>query len=219
MKCFAYIRVSGKIQVERDGPERQRDSITSFASKNDYQIEAEYFDKGVSGSREGFDRPAFTEMFTAIRANGVRTVLVERSDRIARDLMVGEVIYQEFRKLGVRVIETEGGTELTVEDNEPTKVLIRQILGAVAQFEKAIIVQKLNAGRLRKRLAGGRAEGPPPFGHTPEEKLIVNRIHELKSTGLSPRLIADKLNADKTATRNGGLWHRTSVKRVLGRVT
>lgn len=219
MNCFSYIRVSGKAQVDKDGPDRQRASIAAFASKNDYQITEEFFDGGVSGSVEGVDREALNSLFTAIRANGVRTVLVERSDRLARDLMVGELIYAEFRKLGVRVIETEGGTELTVEDNEPTKVLIRQILGAVAQFEKAIIVQKLNAGRRRKAKETGQCcGGPGRFGEKPEEKLVIEQIQQMKSRGDSIAAIVRALNEQNAPTRiEGSRWHRTSVIRVLER--
>ena len=217
--AFAYVRVSGKAQVDKDGPDRQRESIQKFAGLNGYQVTEEFFDEGVSGSIEGFDRDALNSLFAAIRANGVRTVLVERSDRIARDLMVGELIYAEFRKLGVRVIETEGGTELTVEDMEPTKVLIRQILGAVAQFEKAIIVQKLNAGRRRKAKETGQCcGGPGRFGEKPEEMLVIQQIREMKSRGESIATIVRKLNEEKAPTRiAGSRWHRTSVVRVLER--
>ncbi len=60
-----------------------------------------------------------------------------RADRLARDLMVGEVILGEFHALGVSVVAAESGTDLTVGDDDPTRVLIRQVLGAVSQFEKA----------------------------------------------------------------------------------
>jgi DNA invertase Pin-like site-specific DNA recombinase len=99
-----------------------------------------------------------------IRANGIRLVLVERADRLARDLMVGEIILGEFRALGVSVVAADSGTDLTVGDDDPTRVLIRQVLGAVAQFEKSVIVAKLRAARLRKRRATGRCEARKPYG-------------------------------------------------------
>ena len=57
---------------------------------------------------------------------------MERSDRVARDLLVGEVILDQFRDLGVTVIEAASGNELTAVDADSTKILIRQILGAVS---------------------------------------------------------------------------------------
>lgn len=82
-------------------------------------------------------------------------VIVECADRLARPART-EVILGQFRDLGVRVVAADRGTDLTAGDDDPTRVLIRQVLGAVAQFEKAIIVSKLIAARVRKRRAKGR---------------------------------------------------------------
>lgn len=217
LPSFSYVRVSGKAQVKGDGPDRQRESILAYAAGNGFEIQQEFFDAGVTGTKDAFDRPALTDLFAALRANGTRVILVERSDRMARDLMVGEIIYSECRSLGVRVIETEGGTELTVESGEPTKVLIRQILGAVAQFEKSVIVQKLRAARLRKRHENGHCEGIKPFGDKPGEKQTCDRIRSLKSDGKTISEIVQMANSEGLKTRYGGQWHRTSVNRVLKR--
>ncbi|HEX7408135.1 MAG TPA: recombinase family protein [Candidatus Binatia bacterium] len=104
-----------------------------------------YRDEGVSGTKDLNDREGLSDLLARIRSNGVRVVLIERADRLARDLIVGELILNQFRELGVRVIAADGGTELTVGDDDPTRTLIRQVLGAVAQFEKAVIVSKLES--------------------------------------------------------------------------
>ena len=94
-----------------------------------------------------------------MRSNGVRLVLVERADRLARDLMVGEVLLAEFRKLGVTVIAADSGTDLTAGDDDPTRVLIRQVLGAMAQFEQSGISAQTRFGRpggWRRSGAAGR---------------------------------------------------------------
>jgi hypothetical protein len=72
---------------------------------------------------------------------------------------VSEVLLQQFRDRGVTVFECEGGTELTVADNEPTRLLIRQVLAAVAQFDKSCLVANLRAARNRVRKETGRCEG------------------------------------------------------------
>jgi len=61
------------------------------------------------------------------------------------------------------------GLGLPAGDDDPTRVLIRQVLGAVAQFEKSVIVAKLRAARVRKRRETGRCEGRKPFGTRPGE--------------------------------------------------
>ena len=146
-KAVAYLRVSGKGQVDGDGFPRQREAVERYARAAGLELVGEYRDEGVSGTKELEDREGLSELLTRIRANGVRVVIVERADRLARDLLVSEVILGQFRDLGVRVVAADGGTDLTAGDDDPTRVLIRQVLGAVAQFEKAVIVSKLKAAQ------------------------------------------------------------------------
>src|SRR5262245_46264300 len=110
-KAISYLRVSGKAQIDRDGFTRQHDTIVRYAKGAGYQVVDEFRDEGVSGTKELEAREGLSELFALIRANGVRVVLVERADRLARDLMVSEVILAEFRKLKVKVIAAaDGGT-------------------------------------------------------------------------------------------------------------
>src|SRR5262245_45316678 len=103
-KAFSYLRVSGKGQIDGDGFTRQAETIQRYVSANQIEIVREFRDNGVSGKTDAFDRDGLTELFVALKANGVRVVIVENATRIARDLMVGEIIFGEFRKLGVKVI-------------------------------------------------------------------------------------------------------------------
>jgi len=217
-KAFSYLRVSGLAQVTGDGFDRQRESITQYAAEHKLTLTQEFRDEGVAGKREAFDRPALNQLFGVVRSEGADIVLVERSDRLARDLMVGEIILTEFRKLKVRVIETEGGNDLTVEDGEPTKVLIRQILGAIAQFEKTVLVQKMMAAKIRIRARGERCEGGKPFGSLGGEDAIVRKIKQFSADGQTAKQIAEVLNLSGVAPRTpGARWHETSVRRILRR--
>jgi DNA invertase Pin-like site-specific DNA recombinase len=157
-----------------------------------------------------------------IESNGIKIVLVERADRLARDLMVGEVILGQFRDLGVSVIATDSGVDLTTSDDDPTRTLIRQVLGAVSQFEKSIIVLKLRAARERTKRKTGRCEGRKPYGYYPGEDKTVKRIKELyrKPHGekrMSLRAIARKLNEEGIPTRTGAPWSGVLVKSIVTR--
>lgn len=216
-KAFSYRRVSGKSQIEGDGFTRQDETIRRYAKANRIEIVQEFRDEGVSGTKEAFDRPGLTDLFVAMRANGVRLVLVETASRLARDLMVGEIILEEFRKLGAKVIAADSGVDLTAGNDDPTSVLIRQILGAVAEFEKSILVQKLRAARLRMRRSGQRCEGRKPYGSTPAEQQTISKILELRKTGLAIAKIADSLSENGIKPRSGEKWHPTQVQRILER--
>jgi DNA invertase Pin-like site-specific DNA recombinase len=221
VKAFYYIRVSGKGQIDGDGFPRQRETIQRYAKRHQIELEREFCEKGVSGTKDAFDREALTELFVAIKANDIRLVLVERADRLARDLMISEILLGEFRKIGVKVISAECGTELTVEDNDPTKKLIRQVLGAISEWEKSVVVQKLRSARMRIRKTDGRCEGRKPYGFTESEKTIINKMLEYRSNGRSIADIANQLNMDgikpRTSSRAGKetKWHTTMIQRIL----
>lgn len=218
-KAFAYLRVSGKGQIEGDGFTRQLETISKHAKANKQEIVQTFKDEGVSGTKEALDRPGLTDLFVALKANGVRTVIVENPTRIARDLMVSEIILAEFRNLGVKVMSADGDVDLTLGNDDPTGKLVRQILSAVSEWEKCLIVQKLRASRLRIRRAGGRCEGRKPFGAIPEEAAVIEKMKAWRKERKSYAEIATALNAENIHSRAGGnaKWHATQVQRVLKR--
>jgi DNA invertase Pin-like site-specific DNA recombinase len=215
VKAFGYLRTSGKGQIGNDGFPRQRDAISRYAKANKIEIVQEFSDEAVSGTADAMDRPGLTDLFVALKANGVRTVIAESATRIARDLMISEIILGEFRKIGVRVISADGGIDLTLGNDDPSGKLIRQILGAVAEWEKCALVQKLRASRLRIRRSGVRCEGKKPFGHTPDEQKIIQYILTLRNEKKSFTAIAEQLNGEGVKSRSGGKWHPTQVQRVV----
>ena len=172
-KALAYLRVSGKGQINKDGFPRQREAIRKYAKANSLEIVGEYRDEGVSGTKELEHRQGLAALLDYIESNGVKVILVERADRLARDLMVSEVILGQFRDLGVSVISADSGVDLTTGDDDPTRTLIRQVLGAVSQFEKSVIVLKLRAARERTKRKTGRCEGRKPYGYYPGENNII----------------------------------------------
>ncbi|MDB4778236.1 recombinase family protein [bacterium] len=222
MKAFSYLRVSGKSQVDGHGFPRQRQVIAQYAKANKIVIAAEFMDEGISGTKDIVDRDGLAALFDRIEANGVRCVLVERADRLARDLLISEIINARFRDLGVTVVEAASGTELTADDADPTKVLIRQILGAIAEFDKNVIVKKLRAARDRKRSFSGRCEGQKPFGSTPHETMILDRILKLRrkprnGRRMSFQKIADQLNEQQFYARSGKPWLATTIRNIVAR--
>src|SRR5262245_18827750 len=209
-KAVSYIRVSGKGQADGDGPERQRLAIAKFAKSASLELAEEYSDLGVSGTRELADRPGLARLLDRLESNGIRVVVIERADRLARDLMVQEVILGEFAKVGARIL-TSDGVDLTSGDEDPTRRLIRQVLGAVAEFEKRILVLKLRAARERKRRKGERVEGAKPYGHSQAEAAVVARMRQLrrkpvKADRASYAEIAAQMTAEGHRNRSGREW-------------
>jgi len=96
-----------------------------------------YREEGVSGTSVWESRPALSEMMAAMLANGTRTVPVERLDRCARDLMVQESIIADFKRKGLSIISVN---EPDLCSDDPSRVLMRQMLGAFFQYEKTLVI-------------------------------------------------------------------------------
>jgi len=221
-KALAYLRVSGLGQVEGDGFDRQRERITTWAKANRHVVVEEFRDEGVSGTTELEGRAGLAALLDRIDSNGIRVVVVENATRLARDLMVAEIILSQLRDRGVTVWSADGNVNLT-ENDDPTATLIRQVLGAVAEFDRKVTVLKLRAARDRKsREAGRRIEGQRQFGTIPSEQPTLQRMRELRRKPKGkPRLsfakIAATLNAEGRPTRHGGPWSPEAVRKIIQR--
>lgn len=214
-KCFAYLRVSGKGQIGGDGFTRQLESIGRYAKANDIKIAEVFQDGGIAGTKDLIERPAFTAMLAALHANGVRLILIERLDRLARNLSVQESILAELKKHGFDLISVE---EPDLLKDDPYRVMFRQFQGAISQAEKTNIVLKLRGARQRMKEKTGRCEGRKPYGERTGETDVVKRMRELRATGTGYDRIASILNAEGIPTRTmGKLWHGFAVNQILSR--
>jgi DNA invertase Pin-like site-specific DNA recombinase len=216
VRAVSYLRVSSLGQVDGDGFDRQRDAIADYASRQGIELVGEYRDEGVSGTIEGADRDGFNDLLARIAGNCVRLVLVERADRLARDLLVQETLLRALIRLGVRVVEAASGTDLT-DETDPSRILIRQVLGAVAQHDKACLVAKLRKARQRRRAAEGRCEGRKPYGFRSTEVSGLGMISDLAAQGISARRIAQRLNDERVPSRSGKPWTFATVARIVRR--
>jgi DNA invertase Pin-like site-specific DNA recombinase len=221
-KAFAYLRVSGKGQVEGDGFERQLLAIESYAAKNGMEIVQVFREEGVSGTTDWDDREAFTEMMALLMSNGTRTVLVENLSRLARDLMIQESIISDFKRKGLELVSVAEPDIMAADD--PSRVFIRQVLGAFHQYEKSLLVAKLKGARIRTKAKIGVCEGRKAYGFRANEKPVIERIVKLRREGLPLEAIATSLNTvgiDGTPvpTRAEKQWSAVQVNRVLARAS
>lgn len=217
MRAFPYLRVSGKTQVDGDGPDRQLSKIDQFCEQHRLEMGPTYFDPGVSGTVDSLDRPFLAKLLD--EANPGDCIVVERMDRLARDLIVQELLLAECRKRQIKVYSADGDfSDVASNEGDPTKVLIRQILGAVAQWEKSVLVMKMKAGADKKRRETGRCGGVAPYGELPGEKRqldIMLAIHFQQGASLAS--IAQHMNDQNYKTRSGKQWTKARVHNAISR--
>lgn len=211
-KAFAYLRVSGRGQIEGDGFTRQLAAIKKYCVAHDIKTVRVFREEGISGCTDWESRPAFSEMMGLLLNNGVRTVLVERLDRIARDLLVQESVIGDFRRKGLTLVSV---SEPDLLSDDPSRVLMRQMLGAFFQYEKTLLVAKLWGARQRVRQRAGRCEGRKPYGTRPGEQQVIERMTKLRQGGAAVDKIAETLNTEALKPRAGQRWYATSVYRIL----
>ena len=197
--AVAYYRTSSATNVgaDKDSMKRQKDAVEAYAKRVGLDVVREFYDPAVSGADPIDQRPGFIELLTYLTSNGARTVLVENASRFARDLAVQIAGHDLMLERGIDLIPVDAPDYFT--DETPTAVMVRQILGAVSQFEKASLVQKLRKARDRKREETGRCEGRPPV---PE----VVRREARRLARRSPRT-GKKRSLRKIATELEALGH------------
>ena len=157
--AVAYYRTSSATNVgsDKDSLKRQGDAVHSYAKANGIEIVREFYDAAVSGADPIDVREGFSDLLAYVSGNGARTILVENASRFARDLTVQLTGHSMLKELGYELIPVDAPTHFL--DDTPTATMIRSILGAVSQFEKAQLVSKLKAARVRKRKETGKCEG------------------------------------------------------------
>ena len=184
--AYAYLRTSSATNVgpDKDSHKRQLEAIERYASLAGYQVVLPpFYDAAVSGTDPIHDRPGFSSMLLHIDENpNVKTILLETASRFARDLIVQETGYQLLRERGIDLIAVDSPDGFL--DDTPTAELIRQILGAVAQFEKSMTVSKLRAARERKRLEMGKCEGRKRYQEiNPEVVDLAKKLYRKPRNG------------------------------------
>ena len=217
-EAFAYMRTSSAANVgpDKDSEARQRAAIEAFAKRGGYTIAASFYDAAVSGADAIHARPGFRALLDRIAGNGVRAIIVESPDRFARDLAVQLTGHDLLKSMGIALIPASAPDFFT--EDTPTAVMVRQILGAVAQFEKASLVAKLKAARDRKRKETGRCGGRVSHIEAkPEVVKLARSLRRRKPKGgqMSLRAIASELAAQGHVNEHGRPFNPKSVLAML----
>jgi DNA invertase Pin-like site-specific DNA recombinase len=212
--AIAYLRTSSATNAgpDKDSDKRQRAAIAAFAKAHGYEVVAEHYDAAVSGADPIGERPGFKAMLDRIAGNGVSCILVESPDRFARDLTVQLTGHDFLKSLGISLIPATAPDFFT--EDTPTAVLVRQVLGAIAQFEKTSLVAKLKAARDRKKAATGKCGGRKTYAEArPDVVLLAKQMHD---QGMSLRKISAELAARGYVTAGGKPYVASAVQTMLG---
>jgi DNA invertase Pin-like site-specific DNA recombinase len=149
MKAATYLRVS---TFEQE-PENQRAELVRFIAARGW-TSVEYCDRGVSGAKDR--RPALDTLLKDARRRRFDVLVVWRLDRLGRNLRHLIVLLEELQALGIAFVSLGEGIDATT----PAGKLQMHILGAIAEFERARIAERVKAGLQRARAQGKRLGRP-----------------------------------------------------------
>ncbi|MES1192654.1 MAG: recombinase family protein [Steroidobacter sp.] len=218
VKAVAYLRTSSATNVgrDKDSDKRQMAAITAWAKQAGYSIVLQpFYDAAVSGADAVDTRPGFLSMMAFLAQHAdCRTILVETASRFARDLIVQETAHKMLRSRGIELIAVDS-PESFVTDT-PTAELVRQILGAVSQFEKSMVVSKLRVARERKRAAMGKCEGRKSHAEVrPEVVALAKQLRGKRKAVKSYRLVSQLLAERGHLTASGKPFGPSAIQSML----
>jgi DNA invertase Pin-like site-specific DNA recombinase len=188
---YARVSTSGGHQ----DPEMQLRELREYADRRGWEIFETYTDAGFSGSKDS--RPALNRLMADACQRRFDAVLVWKLDRFGRSLRHLVNALAELEALGVAFISLKDNLDLST----PSGRLMFQIIGAMAEFERALIQERVRAG-LRNARAKGKRLGRP------RTDLTGTQVAALRASGASLRAIAKELGAGV------GTVHRLSQQRT-----
>ena len=217
-EAAAYYRTSSAANVgeDKDSLSRQQDAVRSYAAANGLRITQEAYDAAVSGSDPIDQRPGFSGLLSA--ANPVSVILVESATRFARDLAVQLTGHDLLKEMDIDLIPVDAPDYFL--DETPTAVMVRQILGAVSEFQSATIKLYLRRGRNKKRNRDGKCGGMPGYRDTNPN--LVRHAKRLRrkspKTGKRRSLnsVSQELFALGFKTSKGNAFSASQVQRLVG---
>jgi len=218
-KAFGYIRVSGKSQIDGDGFKRQEKAIKEYAKTSGFKIEAVYKEEAVSGTLDEKERPAFQEMVSAILKNGIRTIIIEGMDRLARNLQIQTALITYIASKKITLISARTEQDITkAVMSDPMQRALVQIQGVFSELEKNLLVKKLKAARDRKKEGVGKCEGRKSYQESnPELIAEITRLRRKPRNGkrLSLKKTLDSLNQNGFTTNAGKPFTLAVLKNII----
>jgi DNA invertase Pin-like site-specific DNA recombinase len=164
-------------------PELQLRELRSYAASRGWMVFAEYVDNGVSGTRER--RPELDRLMADAHRRRFDAVLIWKLDRFARSLKHLVNALAEFEALGVAFVSLRDNLDLTT----PAGRLMFQIIGAMSEFERSLIQERVKAG-----LAHARSKGVK-LGR-PRRQFDLTNVAFLRAAGHSWRTIGAEIGVD-----------------------
>jgi DNA invertase Pin-like site-specific DNA recombinase len=178
LRVAIYARISTANAGQ--SPEMQLRELREHAQRRGWEISCEYVDEGISGAKDR--RPALDRMMADAHRRKFDIVLVWRFDRFARSVTHLLRALDTFRALGMEFVSLSESLDTAT----PAGRMVFVVLGAVAELERSLIVERVRAGIRNARAKGKRLGRPPAVAD-------VQTIGQRRASGASWRAIGREI--------------------------
>jgi len=179
------VAIYARVSTTGQSTDSQLLDLRRYVSERGWDSFKEYVDEGISGTKDS--RPALNDLMNDAKKRRFDVVLVWRFDRFARSTKHLILALEEFRNLGIDFVSYQEN----IDTSSPLGSAIFTIISAVAQLERDIIAERVKAG-LRRAKENGKKLGRPRVS------VDVEKIYDLRSRGLSLRVIASRIGISRT---------------------
>jgi len=223
-RAIGYLRVSTAGQAERGmGLESQRDRVRAFAKAKGFELVDVVQEAASGGVKAGEElsyehRPRLRSLLDRAERSEYDILIVAKFDRLSRDYATLIVLERRLQRYGVELHSAaeENGDGAVAE-------FMRGQLALVAQLERAMILDRVGAGKAKKKELGRHVHGRIPYGYSSsggilssdERATTIVRIFNDAKRGASPGAIARALEAEGLASPNGATWSAMTIRRIL----
>lgn len=224
MLVLGYVRVSSTEQEQGFGQDAQANAIRSYCVDNHFDPPEIIHESASAESIVA--RVELKDILRRSKDTGADAhVIFYRLDRLARNLSDQEMVVGHAMTYGYRLHSTyaaESDTLNPAHAGDPMRVLVRQVFGIFAQFERATIQGRLDSGLMEKAKAGGSTGGSLPFGYMSKDRditvdpvcvPIVQLVFALAKDGVPQSAIASY--ASRQYPDRCKTWDKSSVCRML----
>ncbi|HRR83150.1 MAG TPA: recombinase family protein [Planctomycetota bacterium] len=223
MSAIIYTRFSPRRNEEGcESCETQLDVCRAWCDRSGIEVKATFEDRALSGADA--ERPGLWQAIDSLGRGDV--LVVYRLDRLARNVYLSHVVEQAVAKRGASVRSASG--EGTWND-APEDRLIRNVLRALAEYEREVIAARTRVAMRRHQASGRRMSCHCPYGWRPDphdpkrmvpdeaEQAGLDAIRRLSLTGATGREVVRELRRAGVVCR-GERWHPATVQRILRRM-
>lgn len=183
------VAIYARVSTDRETVDMQIHELKEYIKRRGWNLYREFIDLGYSGSDT--KRPAFQEMMNEAKKRKFDVLLVWKLDRLSRSMKDLVMVLNELGDLGIDFVSYDNN----LDTSTPTGKLVFHVIGAVAEFEKDIIKERVKAG-LENAKRKGKKLGRPGV-----EDSVIEEAKVLRGKGRSFRTIGKQLGISEGAVR------------------